>query len=366
MADNRLLSQREVDALLGAIREGGLPDDLPEQPGRPRAGRAVQNYDFRHPDKFSKEQIRSLHLLHENFARLLGTNLTSSLRGTIALSITSVEQITYGEFSAHLPRPTLLYVLDLNPLPGRAVLEVSLPIAFAIIDRLLGGPGETFAPRPGRQNRELSDIEISLLRGLGDHVTEGLRDAWSGIAALQPSVQDIAFNSELVQAALPNEVCVLVLLEIKVLNSAGTLSLCMPYTLLEPIIGSLSAQALVALSFKTGRKEDPLSRQRTLRQLERVTLPLSAHLGTASVSVADILNLEAGDIICLDTAVNGTLPLLVDGQLRYRVRPGLAGTRLAVRVEEVIPPNAGDLVDTLATALADQRAVSHDHAGRQQ
>jgi flagellar motor switch protein FliM len=343
MAENKVLSQWEVDALLSAFNNEQQAAASPQQATRRRSTRPVKNYDFRRPDKFSKEQMRSLHLLHENFARLLGASLSTLLRGTITAHLTSVEQIPYGEYSEQLPKPTVLYLLNLDPLPGRAVFEVNLPIAFAIIDRLLGGPGDAGAMRQTRHSGEISEIEVTLLQSLADYVTTALRDTWADIIALDPKVQDIVFSAELAQAALPNEICVLVILEIKIINSAGTLSLCLPYTLLEPLVGSLSAQALVAGAFKSGRKEDPLARQRTLRQLERVTLPISVQLGTASVSINDLLNLEVGDVICLDTPASGTLPMLVDNRLRFRVRPGVIGAHLAVRIDQVLPPDPDDL-----------------------
>lgn len=343
MPDGKTLSQWEVDALLSAFNSEQPEDANPRQSARHRGNRPVKSYDFRRPDKFSKEQMRSLHILYENFARLLGASLSTLLRGTISLHLTSVEQITYGEYSEQLPKPTVIYLMNLDPLPGRAVLELNLPIAFAIIDRLLGGPGEPGTIRAGRQNGELSDIEVTLLRGLAAALTGALRDAWNDITTLDPQVDDIAFSSELAQAALPNEVCVLIILELKVINSSGTISLCMPYTLLEPIISRLSAQALVAGSYRSGRGEDPHARQRTLRQLERVSLPVAVELGTASVTIDDVLNLEIGDVICLDAPAGGTLPMLVDGRPRYRVRPGMNGAHLAVRVDQVLPPEPGDL-----------------------
>jgi flagellar motor switch protein FliM len=363
MAEGKTLSQWEVDALLSAFNAEPKADAAQEQAARRRSTRPVKNYDFRRPDKFSKEQMRSLQLLHDTFARVLSTSLSTTLRGTISLHLTSVEQITYGEYSEQLPKPTVLYLLSLDPLPGRAVMEVNLPISFAIIDRLLGGPGDVVAPRQARQNSEMSDIEVTLLQSLADYFTGALRDAWSDILTLDPRVGDIVFSSELAQAALPNEICVLVIMEIKVLNNSGTLSLCLPYTLLEPIVGGLSAQALVAGSFKSGRREDPLARQRTLRQLERVSLPVSVGLGAASVSVNDILNLEVGDIICLDTPANGTLPMTVDGRARYRVRPGVTGARLAVRVDQVLPPDPDD-DDQLALARNLLGGAHDGHDGR--
>jgi flagellar motor switch protein FliM len=358
MAD-KTLTQFEVDALLAAFGPDGRADEDEPRAGRSRSSRPVKAYDFRRPDKFSKEQLRSLQLLYENFARLLGTGLTSLLRGTVSLHLTSVEQITYAEYIEQLPKPAALYLLGLDPLPGRAVLELNLPISFAIIDRLLGGPGDIVNPRQGRQNSEMSEIEVALLRSLSDILATTMQDAWADIAALAPRVDDIAFSPELVQAALPNEVCVLILLELKVLNNAGTLSLCMPYTLLEPIVGRLSAQTLVAGSYRGTRKEDPRAQQRKMRQLERVTLPVSVQLGTAAVTVNDMLTLEPGDVICLDTPASGTLPMLIDGRPRYRVRPGANGARLAVRVERVLPPEPTDL--DLAARTAAEAAHAHDH-----
>lgn len=360
MAEEKTLSQWEVDALLAAFAGSEQPATTPEQAAHSAGSRLVKNYDFRRPDKFSKEQLRSFKLLYENFARLLSTTLSTALRGPVGVHLTAVEQVIYSEYSDQLPKPTILCSLGLDPLPGRAALEINLPIAFAMIDRMLGGTGEADTFHQNRQSGELSDIEVALIHGITTHVTEALGEAWADIAPIKPRGQDIAFSSELMQVALPNEVCVLVTLEIKVINGAGTLSLCMPYTLLEPIIGRLSTQLLVAGSFKNARKDDPLAHKRTLRQLERVILPVLVQLGSATISINDLLDLEPGDVICLDTAAGSALDLLVDGHRRGRARPGVVGTRLAIQVEEMMPPDTL-LDDTLA--LAARPSLTPDDMG---
>jgi flagellar motor switch protein FliM len=355
MASRRVRAQQVADGRHGAV--GETAPTAAGASGGPT--RSIKNYDFRRPDKFSREHIRSLQVLSENFARLLAAGLTSALRVTAAIRVTAVEQIAYREFSERLPKPAILYLMSLDPLPGRAVFALDLPVGFALLDRLLGGPGDATGMRSTRRGGELSEIEVALLRGVADSFAAALREAWLDLITLQPAVEDVAFNAELAQAALPNEVCVLLDLEIKLVNSTGTLSLCLPHTLLEPIIGHLSAPALVAGPSRADRRETLAARRHTLRRLEQVMLPVVVQLGAAQVSVRDVLALEPGDVIRLDTGAESTLPLLIDGRLCYWVRPGTRGPHLAVRIEGVVPPEIETLPQP-APARPDREGTAHE------
>src|SRR5215211_110975 len=174
---SKTLAQWEIDALLNSLGN----DEAASQAngsGVPSAndGRNVKLYDFRRPDKFSKEHIRAIQNIHETFARVTASSLSSYLRSTTTVSLSSIEQVVYDEYIHQLSNPTLVNLVELQPLSGRIVVEMNMNLGLAMLDRMMGGPGQV-AARP-----ELTDIEMALLRSLGGTVSAGLRDGWAAVA----------------------------------------------------------------------------------------------------------------------------------------------------------------------------------------
>src|SRR5918912_1326572 len=186
MRDSKILSQAEIEALLAgeALLGGGGPHAA-------KQAKPAKVYDFRRPDKFSKEHLRSLRILHESFARLLGQALTSYLSAGVQVRLTMLEQGTYDEYIQSLPTPTVIYVVGLAPLPGQAVIELNLPVARVLIDRLLGGSGT-----PPSRVTDMTEIEMALLKTIGQFVLSSLRDAWVNVAPLRPTMQEPVLTPE--------------------------------------------------------------------------------------------------------------------------------------------------------------------------
>ena len=149
---NEILSQDEIDQLLSAISSGqsDVDDYKPVSDTR-----KIKIYDFKRPDKFSKEQIRTVQIMHETFARLTTTSLSAQLRSLVHVHVATVDQLTYEEFIRSIPTPTTLAVINMDPLKGNAVLEIDPAITFSMIDRLFGGTGAV----TGNKSRDLTDIE---------------------------------------------------------------------------------------------------------------------------------------------------------------------------------------------------------------
>ena len=228
-----ILSQDEIDALLSAISSGEVDPDDYSAVGEQKK---VKIYDFRRPDKFSKDQIRTLQMMHETFARLTTTALSAQLRALVSVHVGSVDQLTYEEFIRSIPNPTTLAVINMDPLRGSAVLEIDPSITFTIIDRLFGGLGE-----PTKITRELSDIELSVMEGIIVRILGNLREAWSTVIDLRPRLGAIETNPQFAQIVPPNDMVVLITLETKVGDVEGMTNLCIPYITIEPIISKLSA-----------------------------------------------------------------------------------------------------------------------------
>jgi len=320
-----MLSQWEIDAILGSLG-GGKGGSAPSSAG----GRPAKLYDFRRPDKFSKENLRALRALHETFSRALAGSLSSYLRAGVQVKLSSVEQIIYDEYIQQLPHPTLVNLVKLDPLPSHALFELNLDIAFVMLDRLLGGSGHSI-----QKVRELTDIEYSLFRRLVGHMLVAYGGAWASIVELSPKLDEIVVNPQFVQAALPGDMAVFVLCEVKLFEKSGTISICLPQTVLEPVMDQLSAQSWLT-SARRGESPEDSSDADIQRQLRAVQLDVSAELGRASLTMRELMDLRVGDVIKLNTGVDDDLTLHAEGKPKHLCRPGLLGRRLGVQVTRTL------------------------------
>jgi flagellar motor switch protein FliM/flagellar motor switch protein FliG len=201
------------------------------------ARRKIKIYDFKRPDKFSKDQIRTVAMMHETFARLGTTALSSMLRYLAHAHLASVDQLTYEEFIRSIPNPTTIAAIAMEPLKGSALLEIDPAITFAIIDRLFGGQGKS-----SNLNRELTDIEVSVMEGAVERLLGSLSEAWAILLDLRPRLVAIETNPQFAQIVPPHEMIILVSLEAVVGEARGMINLCLPYLTIEPIVHRLSAQ----------------------------------------------------------------------------------------------------------------------------
>lgn len=323
-----ILSQDEIDQLLSAISSGDAQVDDYTQSTQTEQ-KKVKIYDFKRPDKFSKDQIRTVQMMHETFARLTTTALSAKLRSMVQVHVTSVDQLTYEEFIRSIPNPTTLAIINMDPLKGSSILEIDPNITFTVIDRLFGGPGEIF-----RNPRELTDIEMSVIEGIVVHILTNLRESWSNVIDLRPRLSAIETNPQFAQIVPPNEMVMLITLETKIGESEGMMNLCIPYITIEPIIQKLSAQYMFS---SLGRGESEQNKQMIQSRLDSVEVTISVEIGTAELSFHDIMNLEVGSIIKIgNTTVNDDFTFKVGERAKFKCRPGRIGSRLAVQIGEVI------------------------------
>src|SRR5687767_12690452 len=216
MADQSDLSQEELDALLGELGEkpGAAAETVATRAGG-RPGK-VKTYDFRRPDRFSKEHIRTLEMVHDSFVRFVQTSLSTYLRSHVEVKVSAVQQMTYEEFIATLSTPTSISVFTMEPLKGSAVLEISGELMFAMIDRVLGGPG--MVPK---KIRELTAIEIPVVERIVVRALDNLREAWQKVAPIMPKLEHIDFNPHFVQVAAPSEIVALIAMDMKIRELSG-------------------------------------------------------------------------------------------------------------------------------------------------
>ena len=338
-----ILSQDEIDALLSAISSGEVD---PEEYSPAGEQKKVKIYDFRRPDKFSKDQIRTLQMMHETFARLTATALSAQLRALVGVHVGSVDQLTYEEFIRSIPNPTTLAVINMDPLRGSAVLEIDPSITFTIIDRLFGGPGE-----PTKIQRELSDIELSVMEGIIVRILGNLREAWSEVLDLRPRLGTIETNPQFAQIVPPNDMVVLITLETKVGDVEGMTNLCIPYITIEPIISKLSAQYWYS-SIRKGDTDE--NRSIIQERLDQVEIPLKCEVGEIELPLQDIVSLKVGDAVKLgNTHISSDMTIKIGDRKKFKCVPGRIGNRLSVQIGETLE----DIPDELLGSTRSEEEV---------
>jgi len=332
MAD--VLDQSEVDALLAAVDSGTVKEESTAKVFS-RTKRLVdvevRQYDFKRPERVSKDQMRALEALHEGFSRNFGAALSGYLRTIVEVSVASIEQLTFSEFIHALPNPTCFNLLAAKTLDGQMCLEISPLIIYPIIDRLLGGSSaDLFIPQ-----RPLTQIEWRLVKRMTDRALASLSEAWSNITTIHFELTETESNPQLVQIVPPNEVVVVIGFELKMGNRAGTMSLCIPFNVIEPVMGKLSQQNW----FTYSRKALSDSHTRAVeKNLSGAPLLVKVLLGHTSITVEELMNLSPGDILQLEKPANAEMVVQIEGKNKYAALVGQFKGKRAVRIRRTLDP----------------------------
>lgn len=322
MAD--ILSQEEIDALLEVADDESIAE-LENNEILPQ--RQVALYDFKRPNRVSKEQLRAFRGIHDKMARNLSSQISAIMRSIVEIQLHSVDQMTYGEFLMSLPSPTSFNVFSMKPMDGTGVLEINPSIVFSMIDRLLGGKGESYDSQ-----REFSDIELNLLDSILRQIMQTLKDAWGPVAEIWPSIDAKESSPNVIQIVAQNEVVIMVVMEIIIGHSSGMINLCYPVISLETILSRLGSRDLM-LSETSSKK----SRNKELQALiGGAGINVSASIGSANLSLKEVLDLQIGDIIRLDRKADDTVLVAIDGQNKFLAKIGLQRYRKTIEIKEHI------------------------------
>jgi flagellar motor switch protein FliM len=321
MAD--ILSQDEIDALLSTVvDEDGQSESTEAEEFVPKK---ISVYDFRRPDRVSKEQLRSIRNLHDKFARNFSSNLSSFLRTITDISLVSVDQMTYGEFLMSLPDPTSFNIISMIPLQGNAVLEINPSLVFPIVDKLLGGAG-----LPLFQVRELTQLEMTIIDGIIALILKDLEEVWKQVVPNVRFKKELSENSpHVIQIVAQNEVVVLIVFEVKFGEATGMMNLCLPALVLEPILGKISSQdwLIGAKKGRTGEYEI-----RILELLESMLVRCTVELGRTSLSMEEVLELGAGDTVLLNKKSTQPLNMYVGNRHKFFGNLGVLGVKKAIKI----------------------------------
>ncbi|MGC4053492.1 MAG: flagellar motor switch protein FliM [Paludibaculum sp.] len=314
MASDRVLSQDEIDSVFRNLQGTSNEED---------PARKAQPYDFRRPDRIAKDQLRAIHLLHDNFARSLASSLSAYLRAYVMVNLISVEQLSFLEFSQCLPAPTCIVSLSMRPFDGNAVLELNPTMVFPILEMLLGGSGKT----PYKVTREITEIEQSILDGLFRIILHDLREAWSPISQINFAIEAHETEPQLLQILAPNEAVVTVGMEIRIGEVAGMMNLGIPSIIIKMLRQKFDQQWSVRKSESTEEEQ-----ARILRLVKPAQLKFDARLQGPSLTVEQMLSLQPDDVVEFDFPVNRPVNLLVNGALKFNGRIVNTGRKRAFHI----------------------------------
>src|SRR6266576_6532356 len=305
----------------------------------------IHVYDFKRPERVSKDQMRALEALHEGFGRNFSVALSGYLRTIVEVSVASIEQLTYSEFIHSLPNPTCFNLLKAEQLDGQLCLEISPLIIYPVIDRLLGGSNaDLFIPQ-----LPLTQIEQRLVQRITDRATHHLSEAWTNLTPVTFKVDDFESNPQLVQIVPPNETVVVVGFELKMGNRAGTMSLCIPYNVIEPIMGVLAAQNWFSYQRKGGQEDHV---RKLTRNVNNAPVEVRALLAQTRITLNDLMSLQVGDIITTEKPTARDVLIQVEGRSKFLGQIGQFRGGRAVRITRLCQQDPVEVVKPATVADA--------------
>lgn len=289
-------------------------------------------YDFTTPSKFSKEQLKALEIIFEDYSRLLSNYLSNHLRTLVPVKVIDINPITYKEFRDVLDDNVIAAVVDVSPLKGSILIEVETGISNVMLDRLFGGIGEI-----GNINRSYSEMEKVIIKDIIDELVIRIKKSWQGICDISPTISKIETNTQLVQVIPPSETIILATFKLKIGSVEGVIYLCIPYMTLETIKDKLTTKRLLSGQFRNQylQREDVVG-----KRLEKSLVEIKAILGETHITVSDFINLQIGDIIQLDKNSEDEIDILVENTLKFKASVGTYRSKRAIRINQVVESEA--------------------------
>ncbi len=324
-----LLSQQEIDNLLAGISSGSVDVSKEEKkPTETKSGKEVLAFDFRQPHRLSKNQLRTLQAVHESFAESFSSYLISRLQTTVNISLASIDQLFYSEYVLSIGSPSCLFIFKIVENDALAVLELNSQLVLAIVSRLLGGTvGEE------KNARLLTQIEQTIIRGIIQRAVGDLQKAWKTIAPFSFQIERYETEGEFVQVAPTSEIVLLVSLQVTVGDQKFMMSICFPTFALEDELSKINTQtAASGTSIANGKKEWSNAMTNKIAQTK---VPVSIMLGTANLTVRELLQLEVSDVLKTTIPTDGLVNVDIGGATRFVGRPGIANDHLAIQIESI-------------------------------
>lgn len=321
-----ILSQSEIDNLLAQLSAGEInANELKTT----KSEKKIKKHDFKRPSKFAKDHLRTLQIIQENYARLVTNFLSGYLRTLVQIDVISMEAVQYSEFTNSIANPAVLAIVTLDPLPGNVILDISPVLAYALIERMLGGKGGSKVEKI----RGFTEIEIAILMRIISQMLMYMREPWENVAEIKPILNTIETNAQFVQIMNPTEMVALATFNVKIGEIEGFMNLCLPHMVLEPVMDKLTTKIWFSMIEKETDEETKHSIE---QKVEETQIPIVAVLGRADLTVAEFLELQPGDVLQLDTPVDGDIQVLVGSLHKFNGKPGVKNKKVAVKVTGVI------------------------------
>lgn len=286
----------------------------------------VKIYDFKGPDKFSKDQLRTIQMIHENFSRTTATFLSGYLRKSVSINLSSVDQITYEQFVKAVSNPSTLAIIDMSPFNNSMILELSPTISFVIIDRIFGGDGDIL-----KYMRELSDIELSVINSLVVRLLSGLREAWSGVMDVRPRLEKIESDIQFIQIVPYNDTVILVSFDVQIGEIDGTMMFCIPYIALDSVMSKLSAKSIYG-TYKQDRVEE---KNNIFKHVLNLPLDVTLSMGKINLDMEQVLALKEGDFISLNKKKNDFFDIIVGDDVKFKGIAGKQGKKMVSKIMSI-------------------------------
>lgn len=320
-----ILSQNEIDDLLLQLSTGEIDaQDFKKETTEKR----IKNHDFKRPSKFAKDHLRTMQMMHENYARLITNFLSGYLRTLVQVDVISIEALQYSEFTNSIANPAVLAIVSFNPLPGSIIFDFSPAIAYALIERILGGKGNGI-----ERIRGFTEIEIAILMRIISQMLVFLREPWENVMDIRASLDRIETNAQFAQIMNPTEMVALVTFQTKIGEVEGLMNLCIPHMVVEPVLSKLSTKIWFSMIEKGTTEE---TRKAIELKVEETVVPVIAVLGRAELMVSEFLQLQTGDVLSLNTNVDGELEVMVGDLHKFNAKPGVKNKKTAIKITQVI------------------------------
>jgi flagellar motor switch protein FliM len=316
-----VLSQDEIDALLNALSTGEV--DI-EEMKEPTTAIDYKYYDFRRPNKLSKEHLRTIQVLHNTLARYVSNYLTGFLRNNIQIEVVSVDQLIYEDFIRSIPSPTVITVFKVNPYDENALIQFDPQFLFPMVEMFFGGSGEA----PG-EVRELTDIELSVTRTLSRILLDNFEMTLKEVTEISTEVVAAETNPNLHQIFPFNEIIALVTMTTKVGDAQkGFMSLCLPFPLMDHLVVKPSQQRRFGSLISADAKES----KKIQHWLGMPKVEVTVVTGRTDITVRDFVHLQVGDVLVVDRKIDQDMDVYVDDNLKFKAQAGSIGSQFAVKI----------------------------------
>lgn len=324
----KILSQEEIDALLTTVTTAQSDADAPSTPHEPKRSSIIA-YDFKHPNRVSKDQVRTLENMHDSFAGHVSSTLSAMLRTMVDVDLVSVDQINYSEYVMSLVSPSCSYIFSAEPLEGMCVIDFNPTLTFSFIDRMFGG-GEKLM----EIERELTGIEKTVMARIVRKVYGDLEESWSNMVPIKIEQKAFETNPQFVQIIPAGETVIVVSLQMKMFKTTGLMTICYPYVSLEPVLPQLSAQNWIDATKKKNLQDGHESSRENLMDIE---VDLNLSLAQTCLKMREFMKLKVGDIVATETRIDSAAELAVAGKKKFICQPGLFGKRRAGQILKLYP-----------------------------